>query len=125
MPQLIGLTLANSQVGDLALLSSLTRLETLDLQINPDLDDLGPLAGLSRLEVIGIDDTSVSDLSPLANLPQLKMFSARNTLISDLSLAPRAASVGLDNRAAGRTAVVSHSRPSPSNIGSVSPSTRT
>ena len=57
-------------------MSELLRLEELDLA-NPDLADLSPLAGLTGLKILYLDDgnmvsSAITDLSPLAGLTDLE-----------------------------------------------------
>ena len=50
-----------------------------------DFEDLTPLANLSRLQQLGLDDTNVSDLTPLARLRSLREIALSGTKVTDLS----------------------------------------
>ena len=50
-----------------------------------DFEDLTPLANLSRLQQLGLDDTNVSDLTPLARLRSLQEIALSRTKVTDLS----------------------------------------
>ena len=56
-----------AQVADLALLASLTKLQTLYVS-DTQVSDLTPLAGLSALQSLDVSNTQVSNLTPLAGL---------------------------------------------------------
>ncbi len=64
-------------------LGKLTKLQTLDLNLN-GLSDLGPLANLNKLTQLVLRNNQISDLRPLANLDKLTHLSVSNNQISDL-----------------------------------------
>ena len=59
-------------------------LEGLDLSLNQELSDLGPLAGLANLRTLGVHRTQVHDLGPLAGLASLQTLDVSGTQLSDL-----------------------------------------
>ena len=65
-------------------MAGLTQLNHLDLDWTSVLD-LSPLEGLTQLRRLQLDRTSVSDLSPLEGLTQLNELSLDRTSVSDLS----------------------------------------
>ena len=85
----------NAGISDLTGLEGMASLKELDLGFNP-LADLRPLTSLARLEFLNLDG-AVPDLLPLASLARLKRLSARNNGIDDLQpLAPLAGLAELD-----------------------------
>ena len=71
--------------ADLAPLGQMTQLGELNLDDNPEITDLSPLASLTTLESLRIRNTGAVDLSPLAGLTQLKTLYLSNPDISDLT----------------------------------------
>jgi Leucine-rich repeat (LRR) protein len=61
---LASLYLAHNQIEDIAPLANLTRLMTLDLSDN-QIEDVSPLAKLSGLNLVELPRNKVSDLAPL------------------------------------------------------------
>lgn len=61
------------------------RVRSLALSGNADLSDLTPLAGLTQLQALGLDQTSVTDLTPLAGLTQLHWLRLSETGAKDLT----------------------------------------
>ena len=76
--------LADQEVSDLSPLASLTNLEYLHLN-ETAVSDLSPLASLTNLKGLDLSDTPVSDLSPLASLTNLEVLNLDGTSVSDLS----------------------------------------
>jgi hypothetical protein len=74
---------------DITPLSSLTRLEELNL-FGTKVTDVSPLAKLAHLRVLYLKDTPVGDLSPLLALPQLEFLDVTGTRATDLSPLARA-----------------------------------
>jgi len=52
---------------------------------NDRLMDLGPLAGLSALQMLDVSEIQVSDLAPLARLSALRTLNVSGTQVSDLA----------------------------------------
>ena len=71
--------------ADLAALSQMTHLKSLNLSNNPDITDLSPLSDLTTLQTLQIRNTGAVDLSPLSNLKGLQKLYISNPDISDLS----------------------------------------
>jgi len=97
---LTDLDLSYNKISDLAPLAGLTALTSLDLCVNDDICDLGPLAGLTKLTSLNLQYSSIFDLrpqsglndigrlrdiSPLANLTSLNFLCLAGNMISDLS----------------------------------------
>src|ERR1017187_8523565 len=95
-----GLTKVPAEVGELVWLESLSlasdwyewdgrewqRKESRNTgDSNERLTDIGPLAGLSALQLLAVSGTKVSDLAPLAGLSALQSLSVSGTQISDLA----------------------------------------
>jgi hypothetical protein len=83
-PWIKELDIAGCEIKDLSPLAGLSALEQLVLNDTP-VSDLAPLAGLTMLRWLWLDSTQVSDLSPLAGLIALESLYLRNTPVSDLS----------------------------------------
>ena len=66
-------------------LSKLTKLKSLCVNDNKELDDLSPLSSLIRLQLLEMRGTQVSELSPLSSLIGLKRLDMSDTQVSDLS----------------------------------------
>ena len=81
---LTGLDVFNIPTVDLRPLAFLTNLQTLMLQ-NEEINDLSPLAHLSNLQELQFHGTRVSDLSPLKELTKLRLLGGSGTLVRDLS----------------------------------------
>ena len=52
--------------------------------LQPDLSDVTPLASLTSLEILNLDDTQVKDLTPLANLTKLESLSLSSTPVQNV-----------------------------------------
>ena len=70
-----------SDVSPLAALTQLTYLVLNDTAVS----DVSPLANLTQLTYLVLNDTAVSDVSPLANLTQLTELNLNRTAVSDVS----------------------------------------
>lgn len=79
------LDLRSSEVVRLDPLRDLSALRELNLRGCTGLSDLGPLAGLTRLEHLRLGYTRVRDLRPLAKLEQLTTLELAGTPVSELS----------------------------------------
>ncbi len=79
------LTLKNTRVADLSVLSGLRSLRVLDLSGAKKVNGLEPLSKLERLEELSLNGTAVSDLKPLAALPRLYRLSLNGTRITKLN----------------------------------------
>ena len=80
-----------NSVSDLSPLAELTNLTLLWLNDN-SISDISPLTGLTNLTHLGLYSNSISDISPLAGLTQLTYLDIEDNSISDIS-----AVVGLIN----------------------------
>lgn len=81
---LLWLDLDSTQITDLSPLAPLTTLQTLWLNNTP-ITDLSPLAPMTALHVLGLRGTPVSDLSRLAPLTALQSLGLNGTQVTDLS----------------------------------------
>jgi hypothetical protein len=81
---LLGLSLNQTQIDDLAPLAGMSALAELWLT-GTRVSDLAPLAGLTALQELWLDRTLVSDLAPLAGLSRLRILRLSQTLASDLA----------------------------------------
>jgi len=70
---------------DLSPLSSLEKIQTLDLLRSIRVEDLTPLSSLQDLQNLILSYTSVTDLSPLSGLKNLKHLDLSRTRVEDLS----------------------------------------
>ncbi len=93
-PWIKELDIAGREIKDLSPLAGLSALEQLVLN-DTQVSDLSPLAGLTTLRWLWLDSTQVSDLSPLAGLTALESLYLRSTPVSDLS--PLAGLTALEN----------------------------
>lgn len=92
LPGLESLSLASGEiefierlkVGSLRPLAGLSRLRRLALE-ETQLTDVSPLAQLAQLEVLSLHASPVSDLGPLVGLAQLRELDLSCTRVSDLS----------------------------------------
>lgn len=82
----------NHEVDDLSPLASLTRLRGLSLAVtNPHIDlvykirDLAPLGNLDSLEVLELPRTAVDDLAPLSRLMNLRKLDVSRSRVTDLT----------------------------------------
>ena len=78
------LELTDAGLTDLRPLATLHRLNWLNLEDNR-ITDLTPLSGLSRLEVLSLMSNEIRDVSPLAGLSGLKTLNLGNNHISDFT----------------------------------------
>lgn len=87
MPKLPGKlsSLSVTGIDDLECLRGMESLEWLNLNNNPGLSDLSPLASCPNLTELSVVDTAVSDLSPLAGHPSLKELTLSSTKVTDVS----------------------------------------
>ncbi|MEY8404632.1 leucine-rich repeat domain-containing protein [Oscillospiraceae bacterium 44-34] len=87
MPKLPGKlsSLSVTGIDDLECLRGMESLEWLNLNNNPGLSDLSPLASCPNLTELSVVDTTVSDLSPLAGHPSLKELTLSSTKVTDVS----------------------------------------
>ncbi|MFZ6180425.1 hypothetical protein [Nannocystis pusilla] len=72
-----------STIADLTGLECAAGLRIVNL-VGQDVTDLGPLAGLQKLESINVGVTQVVDLGPLAGLPALQFLDVSSTAVADL-----------------------------------------
>jgi len=77
------LSLAQTQISQLAPLAALSHLTTLDLTGTPATDS-SPLAALRSVEELCLSGTQVADLAPLAALDRLTALDLRGTPVADL-----------------------------------------
>ena len=71
--------------ADLISLKEMTSLTFLSLKDNPQITDLSPLAGLTSLKTLELQNTGASDLSPLSSLTGLTELRIANPDVSDLT----------------------------------------
>ena len=76
--------LVDRPLADLTPLAGLSALQTLDLD-DAKVSDLTPLAGLSALQTLHVSSMAVSDLTPLAGLSALQTLHVSSTAVSDLT----------------------------------------
>ncbi|MEO1592320.1 MAG: leucine-rich repeat domain-containing protein [Cyanobacteria bacterium J06632_22] len=79
------LDLSQTIVTDLRPLATLSALESLSLDDNEDISDLSPLASLHNLNSLSLVNNQVAELSPLSNLSELEYLYASHNQIRDLS----------------------------------------
>jgi hypothetical protein len=80
--------LTGSSIVDLSPLAGASRLQELSLSWTGAIQDLRPLARLTSLRSLDVEDSLVSDLSPLAGLPSLERLQIGGSRVA--SLAPLA-----------------------------------
>ena len=78
------LYLASEEVSDISPLAGLTGLTRLSLEDN-DISDISPLAGLTNLKWLMVHRNEISDVSPLAGLVNLTGLALHRNEISDVS----------------------------------------
>ena len=78
------LLLPQNRIQDIRPLASLTKLTFLDLGGNA-ISDISPLAGLVNLEVLGLWNNQIIDVLPLAGLVNLKDVALQDNQIADIS----------------------------------------
>ena len=71
--------------ADLISLKKMTSLTSLSLKDNPQITDLSPLAGLTSLKTLELQNTGASNLSPLSSLTGLTELRIANPDVSDLT----------------------------------------
>ena len=81
--QVLGVVNSNS-ISDLSPLAGLTNLTWLALE-NNSISDLSPLGGLTNLARLYLSENSISDLSPLGGLTNLTWLDLRGNAITDIS----------------------------------------
>ena len=74
----------SNSISDISPLAGLTKLTELKLEDN-SISDISPLAGLTNLTWLELDNNSISDISPLAGLTKLTWLSLGGNPISDIS----------------------------------------
>jgi hypothetical protein len=74
----------NDYIRDIAPLAGLTKLRTLVLN-NSLISDLSPLSGLHDLEYLDIHENAYTDISPLASLVNLRYLNIHENQFSDIS----------------------------------------
>jgi len=79
------LGLANESITDLAPLSSLIKLEYLNLNQNYTIEDISPIYNLTNLKTLIIYSNPITDISGLGNLTKLIYLDILGTPISDIS----------------------------------------
>ncbi|MBK7106242.1 MAG: leucine-rich repeat domain-containing protein [Ignavibacteriae bacterium] len=79
------LNLSSNKITDLEPLSSLTKLEELNLNQNRILADISPLANLINLKILDLSTNIIADISPLKNLTQLTFLSLAWNPITDIA----------------------------------------
>ncbi len=85
MAGLLVLDASKRAISDLSGLEHAEALRELRLNLNPELADISPLAGLAVLETLQLSYNQVSDLSPLAGLSNLRVLHLCSNGIDDLS----------------------------------------
>ena len=71
------LSLACENISDIAYISNLTNLQSLDISFTYT-DSVEPLLNCNRLRKLNISGTQIQDIRPLKNLPQLDSLSMWN-----------------------------------------------
>jgi internalin A len=84
MKELRELFIGPGRVEDLAPIASLTKLESLRLSLNP-IRDLSPLAGLTQLDRLDLAHTEARDLAPLKGLTSLTELLLDDTPVDDVA----------------------------------------
>lgn len=87
LPQLEKLVLKDChQVTEVSSVAGLTNLMHLEINYGPELVDITPLAGLTRLKVLDLKNTQVEDLGPLAKLSSLEwLYLSNSKQVNDIS----------------------------------------
>jgi hypothetical protein len=76
---------ARGKITDISPVASLTKLRTLDLSINRELQDVSPLRDLKQLSELSLSYTAVKDLAPLADLTALQFLRLAEVPATDLA----------------------------------------
>ncbi|MCV6593840.1 MAG: leucine-rich repeat domain-containing protein [Silicimonas sp.] len=85
LPELTHLVLAGNEIEDLGPLSGLSGLTYLSLSDNDTLADLTPLAGLTGLVNLHLAETAVADVTALAGLFALRRLDLSHSAVRDIS----------------------------------------
>ena len=86
LPKLETLYIPGAEISDLTLLASFTGLKILNLGSNKiPISDISPLAELTNLGWLILDNNEISDISPLAGLTNLEQLDLQVNKISDIS----------------------------------------
>ncbi len=72
-------------ISDISVISSLNKLEELDLSVN-DISDISPLQKLKNLKIVELLDNNISDISPLQNLKKIEILNLTSNQISNISI---------------------------------------
>ena len=94
-----GRNINSNSVSDISPLADLTNLEFLILEDN-SISDISPLAGLTNLEFLILSNNTISDISVVAGLTNLTGLSLEGNSVSDISAVARLTnltSLGLSN----------------------------
>ena len=90
MERLTRIEARNNGIQDLTGIQFATNLDVLNLGRWGDhgnqVSDLSPIAGLTKLRLLYLNNNSISDLSPIAGLINLRLLELRNNPISDFSV---------------------------------------
>lgn len=100
MPQIEELKLDRLDENDVSICAQLTQLVSLTLNKTPDLMDLAPLSGLTKLSFLDLINDGIRDISGVAQLSNLDYICLIGNPISDLSPlanAPRLSAVNITN----------------------------
>lgn len=84
LKELRELFIGPGRVEDLSPLASLTKLESLRLSLNP-IRDLAPLSGMTKLDRLDLAHTEVRDLAPLKGLTNLTELLLDDTPVDDVA----------------------------------------
>lgn len=76
-------TIRDRSINDVSPLANMTKLKELDIS-DTQVGDLLPLANLRNLESLSLNGTQANDLLPLANLTNLRMLGLNDTQVSDV-----------------------------------------
>mgnify|MGYP006277382023 CR=1 FL=1 len=79
------LLLEAERIDSLVGMEYLTSLTTLELNDNYNIKDISPLAGLTKLTTLNLENNQVDNIEPLRNLTNLEHINLNNNLISDLT----------------------------------------
>ncbi|GIH28463.1 hypothetical protein Aph01nite_67730 [Acrocarpospora phusangensis] len=72
--------------GDLSGIAEIHGLTALDVEMDPQLTDLSPLASHPGLEVLRLNETGTCDLTPLASMPRLKVLDLNAGAAKDIKV---------------------------------------
>ena len=85
LPLVWELTARGGQISDLSPLADCSKLEILDLGGNPALTNLAVLNGLTNLDSLALDSTSISNISFMKVMPGLRYLNIWGNAVHDLS----------------------------------------